>query len=84
MRLQIYVVFLNLQAPFERFMLFFNIKRYTRAEYVFASTLNMSLPHTEYVVPHDWLARPESIPCPQASIPCPQTSIPGTTEEADL
>lgn len=77
MRLQIYVVFLNLQAPFERFMLFFNIKRCMRAEYVFASTLNMSLPHTEYVVPHDWLARPESNPCPQASIP-------GTAEEEDL
>ena len=55
-----------------------------RAEYLSACTLNMSLPHTEYVVPHDWLARPESIPCPQASIPCPQTSIPGTTEEEDL
>ena len=37
----------------------------------------MSLPHTEYVVPHDWLARPESIPCPLASIP-------GTAEEEDL
>ena len=48
-----------------------------RAEYFSACTLNMSLPHTEYVVPHDWIARPESNPCPQASIP-------GTTEEADL
>ena len=43
MRLQIYVVFLNLQAPFERFVLFFNIKRYMRTEYVFACALNISL-----------------------------------------
>lgn len=77
MRLQIYVVFLNLQAPFERFVLFFNIKRCMRAEYISACTLNMSLPRTEYVVPHDWIARPESNPCPQASIP-------GTAEEEDL